>query len=372
MYAVRRGAEYNPTRLTLARKRRGLSISALAERVGLSRRSIFNYERGRSVPGDHTLATIAQTLGFPITFFFGNDIEELSPDAVSFRAMSKMTAAQRDMALAEGALALLIDSWIDERFKLPPVDLPDLSHETDPETAAIALRRYWGCGEWPIRNMVHLLESKGVRVFSLSVQSREVDAFSMWKDSTPYVFLNTQKSAERSRFDAAHELGHLVLHQHAIGRGRSLEQEANAFASAFLMPRASVLAYARRTYTVATLIQLKKIWGVSVTALAHRLHALGLLSDWQYRRLWMDIAAKRYNVKEPDPAPRETSQVFEKVFRALGEEGITKAHVAADLGIPEEELDQLVFGLVFTQVGGMARVIDSGTRSNKHHLRVVK
>lgn len=90
------------------------------------------------------------------------------------------------------------------------------------------------------------------------VDAAEVDAFSMWRQSTPFVFLNTKKSAEHSRFDAAHELGHLVLHRHGSPQGREAEREANAFASAFLMPRASVLAYAPRMATIDHLIKLKK------------------------------------------------------------------------------------------------------------------
>ena len=55
--------------------------------------------------------------------------------------------------------------------------------------------------------MLHVLEAKGVRVFSLAENTRNVDAFSSWREERPFVFLNMQKTAERSRFDAAHELG---------------------------------------------------------------------------------------------------------------------------------------------------------------------
>jgi hypothetical protein len=47
----------------------------------------------------------------------------------------------------------------------------------------------------------------------------------------------------RGRFDAAHELGHLVMHGHERPLpGPEAEREANQFASAFLMPRADVVA----------------------------------------------------------------------------------------------------------------------------------
>jgi Zn-dependent peptidase ImmA (M78 family) len=80
------------------------------------------------------------------------------------------------------------------------------------------------------------LEAHGVRVFLLPVDSASVDAFSVWHQETPFVFLNPMKSGERGRMDAAHKLGHLTLHGHGVPRSRQVELEADRFASAFLMP----------------------------------------------------------------------------------------------------------------------------------------
>jgi Zn-dependent peptidase ImmA (M78 family) len=270
-----------------------------------------------------------------------------------------MSAGQRDAALAAGALAVELSTWVARRFNLPAGDIPDL-RDHEPEAAADALRVRWGLGQKPIGNMVHLLEAKGVRVFSLAEQCLEVDAFSMWKGGVGFVFLNTQKSGEHGRFDAAHELGHLVLHRHGGPRGREAEHEANRFASAFLMPRASVLAVAPAMITVNTLIQLKAAWVVSVAALAHRLHSLNIVSEWHYRSLCIEIAQRGYRKSEPKGVPRETSAVFNKVFEALRAEGVGKAHIARDLNVHGSDVDALVFGLVLTPVsGGRAGVVAS-------------
>jgi Zn-dependent peptidase ImmA (M78 family) len=53
----------------------------------------------------------------------------------------------------------------------------------------------------------------------------KVNAYALWKDEKPFVFLNTFKSTESSRFDAAHELGHLVLHQDGSVTGREAEDQ---------------------------------------------------------------------------------------------------------------------------------------------------
>lgn len=387
---------FNPLRLSLARKRRGMKKRELAERIGVTERSVSSYEAGSQEPESNTLNKLSETLRFPEAFFFGDDPEFPTPDVASFRSLSKMTASQRDSALGAGAVALLLNEWIESRFELPDPNVPDLGREgganagasgdcesnepegypshssaQNPEAAAEMLRAHWGLGELPVKNMIALLESKGVRVFSLAIDAKEVDAFSMWKGGRPYVFLNTFKSAEHCRFDAAHELGHLVLHQHAQPHGPDLEREANAFASAFLMPRASVLAMAPKSATLSSLIRHKKHWLVSVAALNYRLHALSLTTDWTYRTLCIQLAQAGYRQSEPESINHEKSVVLEKVFSALRQEGLSKADVAHQLSISPDEINELTFGLMLNVLkGGQAESKEA--KPSGATLRLVK
>ncbi len=340
-------ATFNPSRLTFARNRRGLKKADLAKLAGITPRSVTAYETGEFPPDSERLRVISQLLRFPEDFFFEEDpVEEIDAEAVSFRAMSKMSATLKNVALGAGAIAVQVNEWIEERFNLPTPDLPELGRNIDPEAAAEALRCHWGLGEQPIKNLVHLLESKGVRVFSLSIDAKEVDAFSMWWNGTPYVFLNTLKSAEHSRFDAAHELGHLVMHRHGQPHGSEAEKEANAFASAFLMPMKSVLATALRFPTLETLIRAKKHWGVSVAALNYRLRTVGLTTEWINRNLCIQIAQAGYRISEPQSMARETSLLLEKVFNALRDENLGRADVARELRVTSYEIDELTYGLL--------------------------
>jgi len=364
------GLLFNPSRLTLARKRRGLTMTRLAELIGVEPRSISAYENGEFTPDPERREQLARALRFPVSFFAGDDLEQLSPDIASFRALSKMTASKRDMALGAGTIALLLNDWIEKRFELPQPSLPDLSQEGGPEAAAAAIRQLWGLGELAIKNMVHLLESRGVRLFSLTIDAQEVDAFSMWHDSKPFIFLNTMKSAEHSRFDAAHELGHLVLHRHGEPQGQEAEREAHAFAAAFLMPRGSVLANAPKFATVDHLVKLKKYWTVSVGALAYRLHAVDVLSEWHYRQLYIDISKRGFRTREPEEAPRETSQMLAKVFAALRDDSVAKRDIAEQLHITPEEIEQLVFGLAVTSLTGGSGP-GAGSGKKRGQLRAV-
>jgi Zn-dependent peptidase ImmA (M78 family)/DNA-binding XRE family transcriptional regulator len=343
-----------PSRLTLARKRRGLTLVQLGAAVGVSVRSLSAYENGRQLPTREVLGRLAAALQLPVDFLGAGDVDEIPIDAISFRALSKLTAGQRDTARGAGRLALLLAEWIEQRFELPEAQVPSLP-SLDPETAAEVVRARWGLGVAPLGNLVRLLEAHGVRVFSLAVDCAAVDAFSFVWHQTPYVLLNTVKSGERGRFDAAHELGHLVLHsEHRVPHGPDAEQEANRFAAAFLMPRADVLAHSLNNATIDRILEAKQTWRVAAMALTHRLHELDLLSDWGYRTACVDLSRRGYRTSEPGGIARETSQLLDSVLQSLRSDGISPADIARDLHLTVAELNRHVFGLVPTVIDGGA------------------
>lgn len=339
---------FESSRLITARRRRGLSQKDLALSLGLSPRRFNSYECGVAPPTT-VIQKIAEALDFPVEFFLGPEVEDISTEFVSFRAMSKMTARMRDKALASASMAIMATDWLDQQFNVPAPELPDL-RGSGPEVAADTVRHLWGLGDKPIKNMIHLLESKGVRVFSLTTEPREIDAFCFRRGDVPFIFLNTTKSAERARFDAAHELGHLILHRHGHPAGIEAEQEADKFASAFLMPKSGVIANCYGMATLPALLQKKSIWLVSLSALVYRLHSLSLLSDWHYRQLYIEISKRGFKKSEPNGIPHESSQLFKKVVELLRSENKSLSQLSTDLHIGIDDINSLFFGLVLTAV----------------------
>jgi Zn-dependent peptidase ImmA (M78 family)/DNA-binding XRE family transcriptional regulator len=337
---------FNPQRLILARKRRKVTARALASAIGVSPITISRLENGANEPEGETVEALARALEFPRGFFFAEDVDELPAEAASFRSLSSMTARERDAALSAGAIAYLFSDWVAERFNLPPTDVPDLRGDVAPEQAAQIVRANWGLGEQPVSSMIKLLESKGVRVFSLFEDTKNVDAFSCWRGDQPFAFLNTFKSTERSRFDAAHELGHLVLHRHGAPQdSRQAESEADRFASAFLMPMDDVMSRIRYVTDLESLIKAKKRWGVSVAALNYRLHKLRVVSDWQNRSLNIEMSSRGFRRNEPDGLPPETSALWPQVFTTLWRERITREQIAAEINVAVGELDTILYRL---------------------------
>lgn len=365
--------EFNPERLMMARKQAGLSQSALAVELDVDSRSVRGYESGEYTPSDKSIEKLANILGVTVGYFFKiSAIDAPEVEQVSFRALSKLSAAKRDMARYQGQLGFEFMQWLEEQFDFPEFKVPEIGSIDSPEAAANELRAHWKLGNKPISNMVHLLESKGIRVLSLDVTSDDVDAFCTWRDQVPFVFLNTRKSAARARFDAAHELAHIVLHRHGDCTGRSVEVEANQFASAFLMPKVDMIASAPKTPTVSKLLQAKKRWGVSAMALLYRMKVLGLVSDWQYQSLVRKLSQRGLRSNEISDEIRETSALLSSSLKLLNEDGFSIPRIAEHMDVDRAKIVSLVFGLTNVSIQG-GKLSENGTGSAKKisNLRLV-
>lgn len=340
---------FNGKRLSAARMRRKLTAKGLAELSGLSPVTITRLETGQNAADTSTVEKLAKALQYPIGFFYLSDLPELSTEMVSFRSLTNMSARERDAALRAGDLGVELFAWVDQKFSLPKPNLPDLrsAAEHSPESAAEALRHAWGVGDRPVSAVLKLLEYNGVRILGLAEDTTNVDAFSFWRNDTPFMFLNSFKSAERNLFDAAHELGHLTMHRHGERNGtRTAENEANAFASAFLMPRTDVLSHIPRFIDVNAIIRLKARWKVSAMALAFRLRSLSLLTEWQHRATCIELARRGYRSAEPVGIDREASVVWQQILADLWNHRQNKQHIATALNLPNDEIEALLFGIL--------------------------
>ena len=159
-----------------------LNKTTLAERIDVEPRTIVRWEGCQTEPTPENLDALARVLDYPRAFFFGQDIDEPRSGLTSFRSQTSMSAAMRDAALAAGTIGYIISDWVGARFDLPESRIPDL-RLYDPESSARALRQEWGLGEKPVSNMIQLLESKGVRVFSLAENTARVNAYSIWSET---------------------------------------------------------------------------------------------------------------------------------------------------------------------------------------------
>ena len=347
---------FNPARLITARERRVRTKSSLAHALGLSPARFRQLELGDFAPDSDLVRNLAEELDFPVEFFYDDDLLKVPVEGAHFRAPLSISGKRKDQIRAATQIAMHFHAWLETQFILPEVTIPRYP-ALHPELAAAVVRRDWGLGVLPIGDAIALSEGHGAIVLGLPQDCREIDAFSFWCDGHPYIFLNTQKSTERTRLDVAHELGHLVLHTQEHTGDRDRENEAMQFAAAFLMPRESVLAHAAGVRSIRQVIQTKHIWRVSVTALTRRLYDLGLINSAMYRDWSIRYSRLGYRTQEPDPTFPDLSQLLQHVIEFLHQDNISLADIANDLAIPFSDLMDLTAGLTppMAPVSGQSR-----------------
>jgi Zn-dependent peptidase ImmA (M78 family) len=171
---------------------------------------------------------------------------------------------------------------------------------------------------------------------------------------------------ERSRFDAAHELGHLVLHRHHDSADVDVEEEADRFASAFLIPNADLLRH--KVYpTISNIRRNKKRWNVSVAALVRAYRDSGLIDDNRYKYLNIELSRNGWRKSEPDRSPWETSGVWSAIRKDLCAKKETVGDLAKRALVPEED------AITFTSFGTkIAAPQHKSTDKPKHQLRIVE
>lgn len=298
---------FNSEQLKLARLAAGLSFADVGSILGVTRQYASKLEND-AIPSITQLKLLADALGVDISFFNKTRNKVLETEQCHFRSVRSSTQKLKKMIVAQvEVLNSHIFSLIDDIVDFPAINIYEAEdHEyssvKDIEVLAEKVRRQLGLGLGPISHVIKLLESLGCIVVNLADADEKIDAFSTFT-GRPIVVRNTQKlSPGRLRFDFAHELGHLIMHQGIETGCRTTEQQANNFASAFLMPRsafASEFPLVRGAYlNWDSLVQLKVRWGVSLKAIIYRAKALGLLSPEKAKSAYIYLSKNGYTKKE--------------------------------------------------------------------------
>lgn len=315
---------FEPGRVRLARELNGWSQAELARRLGVTAQAVSQFEAGTTRPSSESLTRMAEELGVPAGFFA---LELVETHEGFFRALRRTSVTDRRRARA---LAQIAHDWADlDAEVLPSVALPsttpvELDADVDDiEAGAGRARGDWRLAPGPVGNVVGLLEDHGVIVIRMPLSSADVDAFSLPFPDRPVVVLCSDKhDRARSRFDAAHELGHLVLHGDQVWGLPEVEKQAHRFAAAFLMPREDIIEELPSRADWPTLFALKRKWQVSIAALLMRARDLGTMAPGAYMSAMKLMSARGWRRTEPVPLglPEEP-----RLVRMLaGEDGVAR------------------------------------------------
>jgi len=315
-------AALNHARVRLARELKEWSQADLARQVALTPAAISQIEAGTQRASPATLERLAHVLGVPASFL-GMPLTETHEGFFRSLRRSSVTHRRKARAIAHVAhdlgLAGSRDVTEPPLMTIPhlPVSGLDASRQ-EVEGIAAQVRTALGVRPGPVLNVVEILEECGVLVIRLPLDTADVDAFSLPFPDLPVVVLGTDKQDRaRSRFDAAHELGHLVLHGAHVWGVKEVEQQAHWFAAAFLMPADEIEAFLPSRPDWPCLFTLKTEWEVSLAALLMRAKTLGRMTDSQYLTAVKAASARGWRRSEPIPlgAPEEP-QWLSRILRS--------------------------------------------------------
>lgn len=327
-------------RLKRARAASGLSMADLGKATGVSATMIKKYEHDESMPSSGVLLALSKELGVRSEYFFRPNRIQLS--GVEYRKKSNTPKKILDRLSAD--VLDQAERWFELRNLWPefpmagftqPKHLPKIATLDDIEAAAWALRQEWIIGADAIRDLIGLLEARGILVITTdSEHADKIDGLQARIEGVPVIVVSTVWPGCRQRFTLAHELGHLILHDR-LPEGMNEEQACNRFAGAFLFPKDSVLnslGKERHSMNWKELYLLKHEFGLSMQAILYRCKDLNIISADLHRKLSIEFNKQGWRSKEPgEPYPHERTMLFEQlVYRGAGE-GILSDSKAAEL-----------------------------------------
>lgn len=336
--------DVNPEMVTLARESRGLTQTELARQLNVTQGYLSKVESGLQGFKDELLPKLVEVLGYPQNFFLQPD-RVLGPGLTGLYYRKRADVPVRTLNKVEAQFNILrmhVDRML-RHIELEDPEFPSVTPGPKLRPAEIAnrLRALWRVPSGPIFSVVKLIEDAGGLVLPMDFGTPQIDAAGIHNPKgPPLFFLNKNSPADRQRFTLCHEIGHIVMHG---GLPESdVEQEANEFASEFLMP-AHEIRHQLIGLTIPKAAALKQTWKVSMHALVFRAKQLGAITAEQARSLFIQLAPHRKS--EPIDLPPEEPTMLDEIVKVFTNElHYSLPELSELLALSEEEVRQLYFG----------------------------
>jgi Zn-dependent peptidase ImmA (M78 family)/DNA-binding XRE family transcriptional regulator len=310
-------------RLRLARMAVGVTLDELGSRVSATRQYLNQLEQGIKTPTSEMAEALADALAVEQRFFFLPVVSGIRPEQCHFRKQRTTPVSIVSQVLARGTLLEGFVSRLDRDLELPEVSIPDIPAESaaEIEAAAEEARDHWRLGTGPISNMMRVVENAGVVVSFFGGVSERVDALSIDCRRPMIIRSEAKPAACRLRFDLAHETGHLIMHRGIETGDKLTEDQANRFASAFLLPRSSFIhEFPRgRFLDWSAIFSLKLRWKVSAAAILRRAYDLRMIAADQYRTgcIHLSKTGQRRFEKYDDELQAEVPELLPSALETL-------------------------------------------------------
>ncbi|MGV7115474.1 spr1629 family repressor/antitoxin [Paenibacillus kyungheensis] len=307
----------------------GYSRKQLSEMLNITEQAVWQYENGYTSPKMQIVNELKQIFNVKNKYFYTKDMlskytqtNNINIMNIAYRSKVLNTISKTQ---AEAKHIEYLDIFVNDitsNISIPTlkiIKLRDnvidyLNHTkedrlTKIEHVAHLARNVLELSEENNDDLIFSIEKSGVFVFEKAI-GEEIDAYSLWTlKNRPFIILgNIKKSAVRRNFDIAHELGHLLLHYHLefanLDRKehKIIENEANVFAGAFLLPQDKFIRDIKNLKHLTnpdSYLDLKKKWKTSLQVLGYRAAQLGMINSKDHRNFYASLHRKGYLENEP-------------------------------------------------------------------------
>lgn len=334
----------NPAYIILGREARGYTQKEFTDLLKIEQGTLSKLENGVLPTSVTLLEKISSTLKFPPEFF----LQTKNTDRVKGHYRKKVSIPQRElkqqsalMTIAETAILKLLES-----VEIPAPQIPkwDVTSDGSPAEAAKYARNFWKITKGRIVSLSKVFENNGILIIPLDLGS--LDGLSTYFEThIPVLFLNRQRPGDRQRFTLAHELGHLVMHfGQKISEDRDIEEEANKFASEFLLPESEIKPMLPARLSLERLSELKSYWFVSMQAILRRAFDLNKITYDQYGYTMRKMSAMGLRTNEKTFVPQEQPSLLKEMLDAHVEElNYSLQELSKVFAIMEDEVRSMFF-----------------------------
>ena len=318
---------------------RGLTQDDLAKKAKLSRIAYSNVENGKANPRVNNLQQIADALDVGI-----QELVTPVPTITSLRFRSnKMPIGHarnsRDQIEADVAFWLRDYSGLEQKLsKQRPNVFKSIKANNPKEFATKVRGEVWSLeNDDPINDICGLVEHAGVKIKLIKSNLEGFFGLSAFdQNGYPAIVVNIREdiSVERQIFTVAHELGHIVMHQGSFDGGIAKEKdkeedEANQFASYFLMPERAFkksLEENKGLHWLQSILHIKRFYKVSFKTVILRLIDIGIDKEKIWPNFYREYQ-KQYGgnlKKHKEPSPLDPLDFLEDRLSALTKEALEK------------------------------------------------
>ncbi len=340
--------KYSELGLKLKQAREAIGISTrnavtlLPRNITISHVTLTNYEAGRHQAPLDILAALADVYQRPINWFL-----EKGPKLTGIHYRNKKSKIGiRELTQFEAVAQQWLGAYrrLDEEFKSIRskrnfgIDVDGTGAE-----AASVVREHCKFKEKdPITSVIEVMEKAGIRVIEMPTELA-IDAMTARLGEEDVVVLNSNVPNDRSRMNAAHELGHVLFCDYADPKPSNhkfKEKRAFEFASYFLLTK-RMLRSAFYGKSMVRLVQFKERFGISLAAMVYRAEAEGILSEHHAKKLWIEFSKRGWRREEPGSVKKDRATRFEQILEsAIHKKNLTWQQVSKITGIREDQLRQ--------------------------------